>query len=77
MQKRGILRCKLKGWIYKGGHYANEKVDEKGGIMTWKLRVDGKGWTLCGKKMVDAKGDIIMWKLKMLMDKGGYYDVQI
>ena len=27
--------------------------------------------------MVDAKGNIIMYKIKMWMDKGGQYDVQM
>ena len=26
---------------------------------------------------MDAKGGIMMWKLKLRMDKGGHYDVQM
>ena len=42
IQKAGIIMCKLKGGIDKGGHYDVEmmRVDAKGGIMMCKL----KGW---------------------------------
>ena len=36
------------------------------------IRVD-----IMWKKMVDAKGDIAMCNLKVWMDKGGHYDVQM
>ena len=54
--KGGIMMCKLKGWMDKGGHYdgGNERVDGKGGIMMCKLKgrmdkgghydVEMKGW---------------------------------
>ena len=38
----GIMMCKLKGLMDKGGHYGgNERVDGKGGIMMCKLK---GGW---------------------------------
>ena len=38
-EKGGIIMCKLKGWMDKGGHYdVKSRVDGKGGIMMCKLK---------------------------------------
>ena len=40
--KRGIMMCKLKGKMDKGGHYDVTRKGwmQKGGLIMWKL----KGW---------------------------------
>ena len=48
--KGGIMMCKLKGGMDKGGHYGNEKVDAKGWHYDVQIKRDGhyevemKGW---------------------------------
>ena len=61
----GIIMCKLKGWMQKGGHYdvQMKRWIQKGGIKMCKL----KGW-------IDKGGHYV--KIKRCFQRG-HYDVQI